>query len=258
MKISEKAVSFRNAWGEKLVGTLFTPQKPNGRAVVFLHGFGGRHSTANKLAWARAVARLGFIALGFDFSGCGGSGGDFALTSYSRQVGEVKSAMGFLSHRFGVREFGLVGHSMGGVDALIAAGLSPKAVFAVAAIAAPYRIHDFPEDMAWMISKEQAREWPKRGYLEFDDDGVRRRLNYSFKTDQRTFGMAKVVSKVIAPVLIVHGTKDSVVPVAQARTFAQKLDGNELALINGGDHRLRKHTAQVQAALRRFFRQFAD
>ncbi len=256
MKISQKQVSFKNASGERLVGTLFTPKKPNGRAVVFLHGFNGRHDTPNKLAWMREVANLGFITLGFDFSGCGRSKGKFEETSYSKQVGDAEAAMEYLLLKCKVHEFGLVGHSMGGVDALIAASRFGQ-VFAVASIAAPYKIHDFPEKMTWMATSYDFSKWMAQGVVELKDGEKVVRLNYAFKEDQWTYEMAGFLPLVKQPVLILHGNRDKVVSVKDASSYAKNLPNATLSLIKGGDHRLRKHTAKVKEALRKFFKKLA-
>ena len=145
---------------------------------------------------------------------------------------------------------------MGGVDAIIAA-LRFRRVFAVASISAPYRIHDYPEKLSWMASKADFRRWLKNGFVELKDGESLLRLNYTFKEDQWTYDVAKLLPKVKQPALIIHGNRDLVVPAQDARAYASGLPRAKLKLIKGGDHRLRKHTPQVQRALGTFFKKFA-
>jgi putative redox protein len=84
---------------------------------------------------SRALSRLGIAVLRFDFTGLGGSEGDFANTNFSSNVGDILAAVAYLRDRH-VAPSLLIGHSLGGTAVLSAAQHVPEAR-AVATIGAP-------------------------------------------------------------------------------------------------------------------------
>lgn len=109
--------------GISLAGELTGPE--TAPLVLLLHGGGQtRH------AWAGSVARLagdGHAVGRYDARGHGDSGwspsGDYALTSYARDLAVILRAIG--------RPAALVGASLGGVSALLAADMVPDLIRAL-------------------------------------------------------------------------------------------------------------------------------
>jgi fermentation-respiration switch protein FrsA (DUF1100 family) len=57
----------------------------------------------------------------------------------------------------------------------------------------------------------------------------------------------------------VHGTADSVVPFAHARTLATRIRGAELLAIDGGEHvSIFTHREEVRARVTQFLREHAQ
>ena len=69
---------------------------------------------------------------------------DFFDVTYSRQIDDLKSAIDYCEERLGIKEFGLMGSSMGGAVSLLVAGRDPriKAVCTVAAIGYPSELEE--------------------------------------------------------------------------------------------------------------------
>ncbi|MBJ3774756.1 alpha/beta fold hydrolase [Acuticoccus mangrovi] len=86
-------------------------------------------------AIARGLAIRGFLTARFDFTGLGASGGDFASTDFSANVEDVVRVAEALGAHYGGPQL-LVGHSIGGAAAILAARRLPQ-VTAVATIGAP-------------------------------------------------------------------------------------------------------------------------
>jgi len=97
-------------------------QKGSGRPLVLIHGFAGSTYT-----WRNLIPLLaaGHTVYALDLPGFGLSDkplrGDYTLAAQSRIV------LGFLD-QLGVRQATLIGHSMGGVIAALAAAQSPQRV----------------------------------------------------------------------------------------------------------------------------------
>ena len=105
--------------------------------VVLLEGMpGSPHVERNVLGLAGPLIRAGFNALWFHYRGAWGSGGTYGLI---RQVEDAKSALAFLNTPQVAEQFGIdtahqivVGHSLGGANALITAIEEPRITCTVA------------------------------------------------------------------------------------------------------------------------------
>ena len=116
----EQSVFFDNHEGEKLAGTLHLPDKPSVQGLVFGHCFTCSRHTRILIRICQELAKAGCMALRFDFSGNGQSEGIFTETTYSKHIGEMKTAVSFLREK-GVSQIGLAGHSVGAAIAVLTA-----------------------------------------------------------------------------------------------------------------------------------------
>jgi len=116
----EQPVHFYNHQREKLAGTLHLPDEIKGGGVVFCHCFTCSRNTRIIRHICSDLAAAGFIALRFDFSGNGQSEGDFAASTYSKQMAEIQKAVDIIAEK-GAEWIGLAGHSMGAVIAILTA-----------------------------------------------------------------------------------------------------------------------------------------
>jgi len=136
--ILEKQISFGSN-GIKLNGKLFLPAGASRHhrvpGAVLCHGYG--NDQASFEASARTMSEEGIAILTFDFRGHGSSGG----TLDGRMVEDVLDAWDYLHSRPEVdrKRMGLIGHSMGAISAVMAAGKVKKAR-ALVALACPGEI----------------------------------------------------------------------------------------------------------------------
>lgn len=76
--------------------------------------------------------------------------------------------------------------------------------------------------------------------------------------DERvTIDMAEICSQIDPKTMIltVHGDKDATIPIADAHSFAERLPGKKLTVIEGGDHNFsqKQHSEQLIKILVAFF-----
>jgi uncharacterized protein len=116
---SEK-LSFKGAQQHLLDARLDSPQDMSPRGFVVLsHCFTCTKETLTTARVARGLAQHGYAVLRFDFTGLGGSEGEFADTNFSTMVGDVLAACRYLQQHH-QPPFALLGHSMGGTASLLA------------------------------------------------------------------------------------------------------------------------------------------
>ena len=114
--------------GARLNGIFYLPAGDGPHPVVILlHGNPGNE---RNLDVAQALRRAGYAALYFNYRGSWGSGGTFSRT---HAIEDVNAALRFVRSRLATERYrvdsarvALVGHSMGGWLALLAAARDPR------------------------------------------------------------------------------------------------------------------------------------
>lgn len=220
----------------------------NGPTVVWLGGFRSDMTGTKAQALADWALATGRSYLRFDYFGHGGSSGDFRAGTITRWRADALAVLDELV----AREAVLVGSSMGGWIACLAALARPDLVRALVMIApAP----DFTEKL---IEPELSAE--ARGALA--TDGVWLAPSAYGDPDPITRGLLEDGARwsilpgpipIEAPVRILQGGEDADVPWRHALELAQALKSRDLvfSLIKDGDHRLSRpqDLARLIAAL---------
>src|SRR5436190_9168819 len=187
--------------GVTLGGYFFKPQagKPPYPAVILLHGFAGH--AYQLVALARLTAANGYVVLALSLRGWLGSEGE--NDQGLRQPLDVLAAIDWLAHRPLVdrERIGLVGASMGGQVALLAAAHRPP-IRAVASYFAPADL------AAWRDGNRCVRDYP---------DDVCRPEGLALRSP--IFRVAQID----VPVLLIHGDKDENVPYQPTVAMAESL-----------------------------------
>ncbi len=247
-----KLVAFTNQ-GQQLIGVLHVPDdlKPEQKApaIAMFHGFTGHKSETHRffVQIARALCNIGFIVLRFDFRGSGDSDGDFEDMTVPGEVSDAEKAITFLSELPEVDDklVGVIGLSMGGRVASILASKDNRVRFVVlySAALAPLQ-RSFKDGL-----KSETVEKLEKGEAVSLNDGWYMKKPF-FDTIDDTVPH-DVMGKIEAPVLIVHGDSDRIVPLEGATKGYEIIkvlnDKNELYIVKGGDHvfTTREHTQEV-------------
>src|SRR5205814_8506399 len=126
-----QAVKFPGAAGHALAARLDLPSRAQGsqpRAyALFAHCFTCSKDSKAATFISEALTEAGIAVLRFDFTGLGGSEGEFANTTFSSNVADLVAAAAWLRSERAAPAI-LVGHSLGGAAVLAAAGQIPEAV----------------------------------------------------------------------------------------------------------------------------------
>jgi pimeloyl-ACP methyl ester carboxylesterase len=227
----ERKITFRNRFGETLVGSLHAPAEHSSRGVVLGHCFTCSRHTRILQQISQDLARSGFWALRFDFSGNGQSEGVFSNSTTSRQISEMQAAAAQLTAR-GVGWLAMAGHSMGASVSVLAAARSPE-VRAVCALAG--RLSGLNPRL--FFSENQRRELDRTGLVRFSSRGRELKLTGRFFSDADRFSLPRTIAALTIPLLVVHGDRDTIVPVAEATQARQANPAAvELDIVPGADH----------------------
>lgn len=207
-----------------------------GPAVVWLGGFRS-DMTGTKaeavVAWGRQRARK---VVRFDYSGHGGSDGDFEDGRIGRWFEEAKAVIAAEAGP----EFVVAGSSMGGWMALLLANERPQGLKGVVLVApAP----DFTEKLFYPALPPEARARVDAGETievpgEYGSQAYR--LAADFFRDGARHNLLDAPFRLGIPVIIIQGMADTSVPYLHAQRIVDRLvdDDVVLTLVKDGDHRL--------------------
>ncbi len=229
-------VTFFNSLGQRLAGRLHTARALAGSlgpTVVLAHGMLSTKDGTKQVALARVLSELGFSVLRFDFSFVGESEGRFEEITFSQEVDDLRSAVAWV-RGLGGGPVGLLGSSMGGAVAILYASTNPeiKALVTVAAVARPERLAGQMGELRAHVAR-----WKAEGAA-FGAEGE---VGPKFFEDARKQDVLAAVGAVSAPVLILHGGRDEVVPVEEAYALAERACGEKcLRILRDADHRFSK------------------
>ena len=252
--------------GLKLSGAVHLPDddRPGERraAIIMMHGFG-----ANKNGGPQAIcqkfAEWGYVALRFDFRGCGDSEGTRGRVIPTEEVADARSAVRYMAARADVdpHAIALCGSSLGGGVAVQAASVDPRvgAVIVENGVANGERmIRSMHTEQSWSRFRALVDEIAR------DPAGARNKLIHRFDIFEMakelqvnltandslmqftadtalgffTFRPEQFVARVSPrPLLILHSARDSVTKYEEAFALVRRaLPPVELHLFDGTDH----------------------
>lgn len=235
---------FPSADGVRLAARLDLPDGKPVAYALFAHCFtcGKDINAASRIAGALAARGIG--TLRFDFTGLGGSHGDFANTGFSSNLDDLASAAAYM------RENGrpislLIGHSLGGA-AVLAVAERLEEVTAVAVIAAPMRVDHVVHQFAEHVPAIEAR-----GEAVVNLAGRPFTIRSSFLEDARSHDQGARVARLGRPLLIMHSPVDAIVGVENARTiFESARHPKSFVSLDDADHLLsRRRDAEYAAGV---------
>ncbi|MEO8657623.1 MAG: YqiA/YcfP family alpha/beta fold hydrolase [Bryobacteraceae bacterium] len=188
--------------------------------IIYLHGFASGPGSRKAQFFREQFAGVGIDLLIPDLAA-----GDFENLTISGQLEVIgRLAAG--------RPVTLIGSSMGGYLAALYAARHPEVQRVV--LMAP--AFGFLERWAATLGEERVQQWRESGYTSMYHygDKAERRLSYRLIEDGKRY---EDFPEVLQPALVLHGTRDTVVPPSASERFAQLRTNARLHLIDS-DHEL--------------------
>lgn len=236
--------------GQPIIGNTHLPASDPAGVLVLCHGFKGYKDYGFFPYLARRAAQAGLIAHRFNFSHSGMTDHIekferpdlFERDTWGKQMHDLRAvaaaiAEGTLAGRgLPVTWFG---HSRGGVTVILTAAnlqqaddaLRPARVIAAAA-----------PDEACHFSPETRELMRRQGYLDSPSTRTGQMLRVGvawldeIEADPEKFDLLAATKRLSCPVMVVHGTQDTTVPAACAKTLAAAARQGRLELIPGASH----------------------
>jgi len=240
-----ESVTFRTLDGLHLAATLVTGDGQPERALVLVHGGGvTREEGGFFTRLADGLGEAGVASLRFDLRGHGESEGCQEELTLATILNDIRVALAQVRNATGARRLSLLGASFaGGVCAYYAARrpgeldrlvlLNPQLDYKQRTIdSRPYWTDD-------RLDEEVARQLEQQGFIQFTPTLRHGRpiLNEVF-----WFDVLAVLPEITMPTLVVHGTKDTFVPVEASRSAMGRFTAeHKLVEIEGAQHGFAVH-----------------
>ncbi len=228
------AASVSELWchnGEKRIyGKLYAPDTQGDKMplVIISHGFGGNNTWGTP--YAESLTREGYLVYCFDFCGGGNlsqSDGTTREMSILTERADLLAILHQLRQRPEVdaQRITLFGESQGGI------------VTALAAAQAEALVHDiilfYP---AFSIPDDTRRRYPTRADIPDEGEIWDMHLGRCYAEDIYDLAPYDAVANFKKPVLIVHGDRDRIVPIAYGERTAQTYPNAQFFVLHGVDH----------------------
>jgi putative redox protein len=238
---------FPGTQGHELAARLDSPAGAPRAFALFAHCFTCSKDAKAAAYVSQSLAARGIAVLRFDFTGLGTSGGDFAATTFSSNIGDLVAAADYLRAKHRAPQI-LIGHSLGGAAVLAAAARVPEAR-ALATIGAPFE----PAHVAHLLSGGRT-EIEAKGEAEVNIGGRPFRIRREFLQDLERQDPAQAIGALRKALLVLHSPRDAIVNVENAaKIFLAAKHPKSFVSLDDADHLLSRiedarYAAEVIAA----------
>ncbi|WP_430470399.1 bifunctional alpha/beta hydrolase/OsmC family protein [Thalassospira lucentensis] len=240
-------LTFDGAHGAKLAARLDMPTGPVKAYALFAHCFTCTKDLSAARKIAEALTLRGIGVLRFDFTGLGGSSGDFASTNFTSNLDDLERAADFLRDEFEAPKL-LIGHSLGGAAVLAVADRVPEAT-AIATIGAPADVDHVTHNFAAHLD-----DIKNNGEAEVSLGGRPFVIKRQFVDDLANHDLARAVGQMRKALLVLHAPMDQTVGIENAaKIFDAAKHPKSFVSLDDADHLLRdpanaEYAASVIAA----------
>ena len=232
-KTLREKVTFENQRGEQLAAALDYPSQGSAVYALFAHCFTCSKDSIAAYRIAQALGGKGIGVLRLDFTGLGGSEGDFANTNFSSNVQDLLAASDHMRENFQAPQL-LIGHSLGGAAVVAAARDIPESKV-VATIGAPSEA-----DYIRQLLGEQILPREESKTVEIVIGGRTFPIQKQFLEDVSRHRMEECLVNLERALLVFHSPVDEIVGIDQGqRIFELAGHPKSFIALDEADHLLR-------------------
>ena len=202
--------------------------------LVIAHGF--NNTLENYVDYAEELAQQGYVVYRFDFYGgsqASKSGGtDMLNMSVLTEKADLEAVINQLSKEKFIQgdEVTLLGASQGGVVSTLYAADHPERIHKLALIFPAFVLFDDVDETYAGLGVKSVNDLP---------DVITHRntqLGSVYLKDAMSIDINEEIKKVTAPVMLIHGTADDVVPYNYSLEALKLFPDSQLVTVEGGGH----------------------
>jgi pimeloyl-ACP methyl ester carboxylesterase len=213
-------------------------QKPSadyrGPIAVLMHGFMANKKLEPLKSIANELESRGIASLRFDFDGHGESEGRFRAMTVLTELDDARHVLDYVRQAGAYDSIALVGHSQGGVVAGMIAGELGDEIKALVQLAPAAVLKDDALQGVLMGKHYDPSNPPETLTVFFH------RVGKGYFLAAQSLPIYEQSSLYKGPVLLIHGTKDKIVPHSYSEKYDQVYSNSQLQLYEGENHFLSK------------------
>lgn len=233
--MSRIKLDIQNSKGHKLQAFLELPasQKPQYFAI-FAHCFTCSSAVGAARYICKSLTNHGFGVVRFDFTGLGGSEGEFSESHFSANVSDLEAVNAYLKTHYQAPSL-MVGHSLGGAAVIVAASKLDN-IKAIATVGAPATVGHVKHLFSHGIETVQ-----DKGEAEVNIGGRPFKINKAFVDDFSKTDLPEITKNLRKPILIMHAPSDPIVNIDNAhRLYQAAHQPKSFVSLDNADHLLSK------------------
>ncbi|PCI36872.1 MAG: osmotically inducible protein C [Elusimicrobia bacterium] len=221
---------FQSISGNQLAAKLEMPAGEPKAWALFAHCFTCSKDSLAVSRISRALGRRGVAVVRFDFTGLGGSEGDFANTNFSSNLMDLAAAADHMRRKLRPPDL-LIGHSFGGAAVIAAASKIPEAK-AVAVLGSPSETDSILRHMDTDAIKRD-------GVAEIEILGRPFKIKKQFLDDVSGPNLFRHLGRMQCELFVLHSPDDEIVGFSHAQRLFEAAKGPKSFLaLPGADHLL--------------------
>ncbi|MCF4100564.1 alpha/beta hydrolase [Gillisia sp. M10.2A] len=234
-----------------LTDLVFSSEEKPKPVVIFCHGYKGFKDWGVWDMMAKTFAEKGFFFLKFNFSHNGTTLDNptefmdieaFGDNNYTQELDDIQYIIDWLmmpdfeyAQHLDYSNLNLIGHSRGGGIATIKAAEEARISKLITLSAVSDFASRFPEE-------EVLEKWKEKGVSYIVNTRTKQQLPHhfqfytNFKENEERLTISRATQALKIPHLIVHGSKDTSVSIADSGKYFEWSPFPELLLVEGADH----------------------
>jgi uncharacterized protein len=219
-------IYFKNTHGQNICGVISILDTDT--AILICHGLGEDKQDSPYFRLHDAFLRMGIATFRIDLLGHGESDGEYDDLTLTETIDDIICAKNVLAKK-GYKHIGFIGSSFGGVGGIMA---ESQAHFEFLILVSPPTYYDIKEMIKSGIYMIRALIQVNKKIPEKKSAS----LNISFFKDYGSHDSYAAAEKIKAPVLIIHGDQDKLVPIAKSKELKKRIAHSTIKIFKGADH----------------------